>query len=252
MSKKKVLFSAIAALLAFAIFSFSGCDTALGEGNLDAASGNADSRAIGTLAGKGIKADLTGNVYICNIGIGGKYGMSRIDFISSTEATGVLGNTDHNFIYVVTGTGIGILQEPSTGNGWKIGVGSNYLDFIDGFDPYTGDPVRFDRITIQTSANLADLTGTLWLGRGPRGESLLDQVVYSTSTGNGTLQGTFGSDEPNPFTFTYKYDASTGTGTGYMSSGAGDFNASDAAATLTFPNFWGHGVQVVFNKFTYN
>jgi hypothetical protein len=252
MSKKRILFSAVAALLALAAFSFIGCNAPLGEGTLDATSGDPVSRSIGTLPGHGIKADLTGRVYICDIGIGGKYGMSRIDFISSTEATGVLGNSDHNFIYVVTAGGIGILQEPSAGYAWSISVGSDYLDFTNGFDPYTGNAVRFDQITIQTSANLEDLTGTLWLGRGPRGESLLDQVVYSTSTGNGTLQGTFGPDTPNPFTFTYKYDASTGTGAGNMSSGAGDFASSDATATLTFPNFWGHGVQVVFNKFTYN
>jgi hypothetical protein len=248
MNKTKFYLSVIAAFT-LAIFSFSGCDTAVTGASSEPAPGLSVSKSVGNAG-----PDLTGNTYICDIGVGGKYGMSRIDFISSTDATGVLGDTDHTFKYVITAVGVGILSEPSTGYGWNISVGSNFIHFTGGFDPYTGDPVIFDQITIQPNADLSDLDGTNWLGRGPRGESTLTNVTSTSGTTDYSLTGTFGPDQPNPFTITgYTYSGGiVGTGKGTMNGGAGAFTSAGSTATLTFPDFWGHDVQVVFNKFVYN
>jgi hypothetical protein len=250
MSKKKILFSAVAALLAFAIFSFSGCNAPLGEGTLDAAaSGDAASRSLSKA-----QADLTGQTYFLRQLNPGVYGVSRIDFTSPTDATGQFGNTAHTFTYNLVSPALNqySLSETGTPYTWSFNLNGNNLTFTGPFKPYSPQAETFVRIFFVTGQDLSNLSNTNWLGLGPRGESLLDQIT-STSATTYNLTGSFGPDAPGPFEITnYTYGGgTTGTGKGTMNKGAGDFASDGATATLTFPNFWGHGVQVVFEEFTY-
>ncbi|MDR2375378.1 MAG: hypothetical protein LBD96_02955 [Treponema sp.] len=241
MKKHTWFFSAIAAL-ALAVFSFSGCDAGLTDG---AASGVDPSRSVT------VQADLTGTKWLGNIE--GDYGVTLIEFTSSTTAIGTLGNTEHQFKYNLVTPALNQYSLSETGKPytWEFNINGNILTFAgNSFKPYSDNPGTFRRITFQTSATLDDLAGTNWLARGPRGESELYNI---TATGIGTysLTGAFGPDAPGGFNITYKYDSTSHTGTGSMDRGAGPFTATDSTATLFFSDFWGHA-QVTFNKFVFN
>ena len=115
MKKQNFLFSAIAAL-ALVIFSFSGCDSVLSEGKPDAALGDV-SHSTGT-----VQADLTDTKWLGNID--NVYGVTLIEFTSSTTATGTLGATTHEFKYNLVDPVRGdySLTEPGTTNGWTFNI----------------------------------------------------------------------------------------------------------------------------------
>jgi hypothetical protein len=224
------------AALALVMTLFAGCQME-GEGVLEEAA----SRSAG------VQVDITNTTWLAQLK---PTGVSRLDFTSASAATGVFANTDHTFAYTLdTATGAGTLTEPSTGYSWAFRTDGLTLNFTNGFAPYDTAGTPFQKINIQTSATFADLTGTLWLGRGPRGESYMYNVEYDA--GEGTLTGAFGPDSPNEFTFTYTYNSTTKIGSGTMSGGAGGFSTYDSTATMVFPDFWGHGVSVTFNLFVF-
>jgi len=241
MKHKNFLIFGIAAS-AFAIFSFAGCET----GSADLASDAVLSQRVSvSLTASG---DLTGTTWLADLS---SAGVSRIDFTSANTATGVLGKNETAFTYTYDSSLDNYtLTETSTLYTWKfiVNTGNTNLTFPNGFPPYdTGTSVTLERIVIQTSVDsLYNLFQTYWLGYGPRGESTLFVSSYAPGTGIGIIDGTFGPDPTNQFDFTYDYL----TGDGEMD-GAGEFSTSTANATMTFPDFWGHDEEVVFNLFVY-
>ena len=246
MKKQNFLFSAIAAL-ALVIFSFSGCDSVLSEGKPDAALGEV-SRSVT------VQADLTGQTYFLRQLNPGVYGVSRIDFTSPTTATGQFGNTSHNFKYNLVSPSVNqySLTETGTAYSWTFNLNGNNLTFTGPFKPYSDQAETFVRITFLTQQDLESLAGTNWLGLGPRGASLLDEIVATSKT-TYDLIGAFGPDTPGDFEITdYTYSGGTGgKGSGTMSRGAGHFDSYGSSATLYFDDFWGHA-KVTFYLFTYN
>jgi len=241
-SRKHLFAVGMAALgLAF-VTLFTGCQM---EGGVDPV----ESRALGSVSAI---SDLTGTTWLARLN---NAGISRLDFTSTTAATGVFGNSGNPtplaFTYIFdVPSQTGTLTQTGTGYNWKfVASADNTLTFADGLYPYSdqGASVDFSKIAIQSGISLADLTGTNWLGVGPRGESYMYNFTYDSVNNVWNLTGAFGPDAPNPFTMTYTYNSTTKTGSGTMSSGAGAFTTSDASDTMVFANFWGHGVTVTFN-----
>lgn len=248
MSKKKRFSFLTIAALALAMIGFSGCDTAITDGSSNPALELDVSRSVGS-----VQADLTGTKWLGNID--DKYGVALIEFTSKTTATATFGTDVHQFEYNLIAPYLNqySLVEPTTQYKWAFGITGNTLTFSGTFKPYSQNPGPFRSISFQAPADLTNLAGTNWLGLGPRGESLLNNIT-ATGAGAYTLTGTFGPDQPGEFHITgYSYSGGTsGTGGGTMDRGAGDFTAIGATATLTFLNFWQHEVEVVFYKFIYN
>jgi hypothetical protein len=244
MSKKKRFSFLTVAALALAMIGFSGCDTAITDGSSNPALELDVSRSVVR------EINLAGTVWLA--ATNDVYGVSRLDFTDEASATGKFGNNNFNFAYSIGDDGVGVLLEPSTKYSWPFTYTGNDITFENGLPPYTKTYVTFRQITFITSADLSNLSGSHWLGLGPRGESLLDDVA-PTGTGTYSLTGSFGPDKPNPFNIRdYKYSGGTsGTGGGDMYDGGGIFTATGSSATLYFPNFWGHA-QVTFYKFIYN
>jgi hypothetical protein len=236
------------AMLVLAIFTFTGCEAVLAQSpeKPDATPGrNASFSAV--------QAFPAGTVWLDNLG--GSIGVSKIEFNNLINiATGIFGDTTHYFSYAYnTSTDTGVLTEIKPQRSWDFSYDRRNNDLIiANFRPYyTGDAV-FEQIYIKAGIILPTLAGTNWIGYGPRGESLLDQITVSGNAGDeeGELIGTFGADPPNEFAYTYDYDTSTHTGEGEVT-GPGTFTTDAATGTLTFDNFWGHGGEVTFNLFTY-
>jgi hypothetical protein len=167
-------------------------------------------------------------------------GVSTLDF-SDTDAEGVFRDVDKTFTYTFdASTQTGTLTE-GTETPWNFAVTTDNTIIFNDMGPY-GTNITFSAYAlVEGPVDLSDLTDTLWIGLGPRGESLLDFISGST------VLGTFGPDRTNPFSYTYDGTMFTGT----MGSGAGPFTASQNAATLTFSNFWGHEELIVFYLYEY-
>jgi hypothetical protein len=243
MKNKRILFSAFA-VLALAALIFGGCNTGLTDADTQAGSAWARNASFSVQ-----DPNPSGTTWLLNSL--GTLGVSKIVFDTTSTATGNFGATTHGFTFTYdTGTNEGVLIETTTLYRWEFVIRGNLLIFTGGFAPYDTNPTTtFAKILFPAPYTLEYLTGTNWLGIGPRGLSLMDTVVENPD-GTGSLIGRFGPDQPNPFNFTYSYEPKDETGTGNLD-GAGDFTTSDAYATMLFPDFWGHGVQVTFNLFTY-
>jgi len=246
MVKKSFLINVLA-ILSFAITNFVSCELDAGSesGQTAARDANLLNRyASFTNEQPNVLNDTVWFAQLTNTGV------ARLDFTGASTATGVFANDDHTFTYTLSGTS-GVLTESAISTSWNFVVNpnNNKIGFPNGFAPYGTNTDSFYRIEIQSYiSDVTDIGNTLWIGRGPRGESLLDVTSYSTSSKDGVISGTFGSDPTNSFDFTYTGYTSTGSGT---MDGAGDFDVLASNATMTFPDFWGHDEEVVFQLYVY-
>jgi hypothetical protein len=244
MKRKGILFSALS-ILALAALIFGGCSTGFTDADVQA-----DSARTLSASSSVPNADISNTTWL--IKRLGDIGVSTLSFDSATTAVGFFVDTTHDFTYSYDSVNdtywlveTGIQNPPGP---WKFEIDGNSLEFIAGFDPYdAGNPV-FTKIVYPapTPVSLETLADTNWLGIGPRGLSLLDDITQFYNLG--TLDGSFGADPTESFAFSY-YPYESGGGEGTMD-GAGDFTTSSANGTMYFPDFWGHIEPVTFYLFT--